>query len=157
MNVTLNPACGHPGPARHPVSRITYGGRANIEAWGITDMTEGQHLQLRVGLGILRHTSDPALNPTWNSGARSRSGTPHGAPLGPQVPYGIPGHERNPAWMSGSRPGSRILACATGKEFRTHHDSHDPAVGPALKSCSRAGTRTPQCIPHGIPGPVRHE
>ena len=92
MHVTLNPARGPRGPARYPVSRITYGSRADIEAWGIIDRTVGQHLQLRVGLGILRHASDPALNPTWNSGARTSSGTPHGSPLGHPGPVRHPGH-----------------------------------------------------------------
>ena len=104
MHVTLNPARrlvsrvrSHMwAPGSGTISRIldhgiTYGSRADFEAWGIIDRTVWRHLQVRVGLRILRHGSDPALNPTWNSVTHTRSGTPHGAPLGPPGPVRHPG------------------------------------------------------------------
>ena len=39
-----------------------------------------------------------------------------------QVPYDTPGPEWNPACRSGSRTGSRIQPCASGKESRAPHN-----------------------------------
>ena len=68
MHVILDPARGlvctfvsHMwAPGSGTISRIldhgiTYGSRADFEAWGIIDRTVWRHLQVRVGLRILRH------------------------------------------------------------------------------------------------------